>query len=106
MTQTKLTKKYMTEVEVYNDIRRLTVRRNLAVIHRNGDTMDNRRENLEVVPADSDRAIRERAATFAVTKVLLPNGETGLIEMGEMVAYHAGLLTGIPHRQAYRKAEK
>lgn len=77
----------------YYDIERLTKGSNRAVIHKNGDTLDNRRANLWVVSANNPFAIQEREMDYLVTEVLLPDERIGLLAMHDLIAYQAGMLS-------------
>lgn len=76
----------------YHDIKRLTEGSGFAVIHKNGNGMDNRECNLEVVPYHSPEAIKDRDTLQPATAVFLHGGEVGHITMAEMIAYKSGML--------------
>lgn len=76
----------------YYEIQRLTKGSNRAVVHKNGDTFDNRNSNLCIVAANHPLAIQEREMDCVVTEVILLDGRIDLVTMHDLIAYHNGML--------------
>ncbi len=85
----------LNDVEIYNELVRLTELRGRVVIHKNHNGLDNQDENLAVVDIGSPEAKIEAAVGAVASRpIVLPTGETAHIYLHDHIAYIAGMLDG------------
>jgi hypothetical protein len=82
----------MSDVELYREIVQLTELQGRVVIHKNGNGLDNRRENLAVVDAGAPEALKEQDLEVAACDICLPGGARGTLFMHDLIAYSEGML--------------